>query len=88
MTPLLCTGLAARNLDARPFLFALAAGSNAGSAATLIGNPQNMLIGQVGRIDFWNYFLLAIVPALVAMLIAFACIGLAWRSTLHGEAIG
>ena len=38
MTPLLCTGLAARNLDARPFLFALAAGSNAGSAATLIGN--------------------------------------------------
>jgi Na+/H+ antiporter NhaD/arsenite permease-like protein len=88
MTPLLYTGLAARNLDARPFLFALAAGSNAGSAATLIGNPQNILIGQVGRIDFWNYLLMAIVPASIAMLIAFACIAVAWRSTLRGEAAG
>jgi Na+/H+ antiporter NhaD/arsenite permease-like protein len=88
MTPLLCTGLAARNLDARPFLFALAAGSNAGSAATLIGNPQNILIGQVGRIDFWNYLLMAIVPASVAMSIAFACIAVIWRSTLQGESAG
>jgi Na+/H+ antiporter NhaD/arsenite permease-like protein len=88
MTPLLCTGLAARNLDARPFLFALAAGSNAGSAATLIGNPQNILIGQVGRIDFWSYFLIAAVPASIAMLIAFACIAVAWRSTRQGEAAG
>jgi di/tricarboxylate transporter len=52
MTPILCTGLAARKLNPRPFLFGLAAGSNAGSAATLIGNPQNILIGQVGRLDF------------------------------------
>jgi Na+/H+ antiporter NhaD/arsenite permease-like protein len=85
MTPLLCTGLAARNLDARPFLFALAAGSNAGSAATLIGNPQNILIGQVGRIDFWSYLLMAIVPASIGMLIAFVCIAVAWRR-LRGEA--
>ena len=46
MTPLLCAGLAARKLDARPFLFGLAAASNAGSAATLIGNPQNIMIGR------------------------------------------
>ena len=32
MTPLLCTGLAARKLDPRPFLFALAAASNVSSA--------------------------------------------------------
>src|SRR5690606_13125463 len=32
MTPLLCTGLAARKLDPRPFLLGLAAASNAGSA--------------------------------------------------------
>ena len=44
MTPLLCAGLAARKPDARPFLLGLAAASNAGSAATLIGNPQNILI--------------------------------------------
>ena len=65
MTPLLCAGLTARNLDPRPFLFGLAAASNAGSAATLIGNPQNILIGQAGNIGFWPYFADAAVPSLV-----------------------
>jgi Na+/H+ antiporter NhaD/arsenite permease-like protein len=82
MTPLLCTGLAARKLDPRPFLFGLAAASNAGSAATLIGNPQNILIGQVGRLDFWSYHLAAVVPALTGLAIAFGCIAIAWRSSL------
>jgi Na+/H+ antiporter NhaD/arsenite permease-like protein len=88
MTPLLCTGVAARKLDPRPFLFGLAAGSNAGSAATLIGNPQNILIGQVGRLDFWNYFATAMPPALASLVITFACIAWGWRSALHLEAIG
>ena len=30
-----------------PYLLGLACAANIGSAATLIGNPQNMLIGQV-----------------------------------------
>ena len=88
MTPLLCTGVAARKLDPRPFLFGLAAGSNAGSAATLIGNPQNILIGQVGRLDFWNYLATALPPALVGLVIVFACIAWGWRSALHVEAMG
>jgi Na+/H+ antiporter NhaD/arsenite permease-like protein len=33
-----------------------------GSAATLIGNPQNMLIGQTLRLPFYGYFLDAIIP--------------------------
>src|SRR5215813_11911018 len=82
MTPLLCTGLAARKLDPRPFLFALAAASNVGSAATLIGNPQNIMIGQVGRLGFWSYCAIAAVPALLALAVTFACIALAWRSSL------
>jgi Na+/H+ antiporter NhaD/arsenite permease-like protein len=86
MTPLLCTGLAARNLDVRPFLFGLAAASNAGSAATLIGNPQNILIGQVGRLGFWSYSAIASVPALAALVITFASIALAWRSSLTATA--
>ena len=82
MTPLLCAGLAARKLDARPFLLGLAAASNGGSAATLIGNPQNILIGQVGRLGFWSYCAIAAVPALLALAVTFACIALAWRSSL------
>jgi Na+/H+ antiporter NhaD/arsenite permease-like protein len=88
MTPLLCTGVAARKLDPRPFLFGLAAGANAGSVATLIGNPQNILIGQVGRLDFWNYLVTALPPALVSLVIVFACIAWGWRSALHVEAMG
>jgi Na+/H+ antiporter NhaD/arsenite permease-like protein len=86
MTPLLCTGLAARKLDPRPFLFALAAASNVGSAATLIGNPQNILIGQVGRLGFWSYLAIASVPAVVGLGLVFACVAMAWRSSLRQEA--
>ena len=85
MTPLLCAGLAARKLDARPFLFGLAAASNAGSAATLIGNPQNIMIGQVGNLGFWSYFAAAIVPSLLALVVSFACIAWAWRASLRAE---
>jgi len=88
MTPLLCTGLAGRKIDCRPFLFGLAAGSNAGSAATLIGNPQNILIGQVGRLDFWGYFAVAVVPAFITLAISFLCIALAWRTVLRPQPAG
>ena len=65
MTPMLCTGLAARGLDPRPFLIALAAAANAGSAATIIGNPQNILIGQIGGLDFWRFLAVCGPPALI-----------------------
>jgi Na+/H+ antiporter NhaD/arsenite permease-like protein len=86
MTPLLCAGLAARKLDARPFLFGLAAASNAGSAATLIGNPQNIMIGQVGNLGFWSYFAAAIVPSLLALAVSFVCIAWVWRTSLRAKA--
>jgi Na+/H+ antiporter NhaD/arsenite permease-like protein len=82
LTPLLCTGLSARKIDPRPFLAGLAAASNIGSAATLIGNPQNILIGQVGRLSFWSYAAIAIVPALMGLGLTFACIRWAWRGSL------
>jgi len=82
MTPLLCRGLSARKLDARPFLLGLAAASNAGSAAMLIGNPQNILIGQAGGLGFWSYAAAALVPALAALAISFALIAFLWRREL------
>jgi Na+/H+ antiporter NhaD/arsenite permease-like protein len=87
MTPLLCAGLAARQLDARPFLFGLAAASNAGSAATLIGNPQNIMIGQVGGLGFWSYFAAAVVPSVLGLAISFGCIAWFWRASLAVEAV-
>jgi Na+/H+ antiporter NhaD/arsenite permease-like protein len=82
LTPLLCRGLAGRGLDPRPFLIGLAGGSNAGSAATLIGNPQNILIGQVGGLDFWYFLAVCIVPAAVAMVLVWATVRHVWRDAL------
>jgi len=82
MTPLLCAGIARRGLDPRPFLFALAAASNAGSAATLSGNPQNILIGQAGGLDFWAYLAVAAPPAALALAVSFGAVALVWREAL------
>lgn len=79
LTPLLCQTLLARGLDPRPFLLALAMSCNAGSAASLIGNPQNILIGQAGGLDFWGYSLQALVPALAALFITYLVVWFSWR---------
>ncbi|HXH03173.1 MAG TPA: SLC13 family permease [Candidatus Competibacteraceae bacterium] len=87
MTPLLCSGLQARGLDPRPYLIALAGAANAGSAATMIGNPQNILIAQVGRLEFWPFLAACGVPALAGMACVFAVVAWVWRGRFHlGEA--
>ena len=79
LTPLLCGGILARKMDARPYLMGLAAAANAGSAATLIGNPQNILIGQSGKLDFWRYILFALPPTVITFGIIYVIILLTWR---------
>jgi Na+/H+ antiporter NhaD/arsenite permease-like protein len=63
IAPVLADVCARRRLDPVPFLLGLAAASNIGSAATLIGNPQNMLIGQLLRMPFTGYLADGLVPA-------------------------
>lgn len=79
MTPLLCLGLRERRMNPVPFLIALACAANAGSAATIIGNPQNILIGQVGRLDFALFLAYCAVPAVAALAITYGVIAWQWR---------
>ncbi|MEK0084573.1 SLC13 family permease [Benzoatithermus flavus] len=79
MTPMLATGLLRRGLDPRPFLIALAAAANAGSAATIIGNPQNILIGQRGHLDFWAFLAACGPPAAVGMAVSYLVVLAVWR---------
>lgn len=83
MTPMLIRGLRQRGLDPRPFLIGLAGAANAGSAATVIGNPQNILIGQVGHLDFARFLAVCGPPALFGLLCVFATVWLVWRRCLH-----
>jgi Na+/H+ antiporter NhaD/arsenite permease-like protein len=63
----LIEGCRRRGLAAKPFLLALACAANLGSAATLIGNPQNMLIGQVLRLSFAGYLADGLPPTLLGL---------------------
>src|SRR3990167_3529172 len=65
MTPILCNGLKERGLDPRPFLFALMGAANTGSAATIIGNPQNLLIAESGNLHFLTFLKICGPPAFV-----------------------
>ena len=85
MTPLLCAGVAQRGLDPRPFVIALAGGANAGSAATIIGNPQNILIGEVGQLDFWPFLVACAPPALTGLASVFAGDLVAMAQTSGGQ---
>ena len=82
LTPLICAGLMAQGLDARPYLVALAGAANAGSAATLIGNPQNILIGQAGGLSFWSYMLIALPPTLFALAAVYVAVLATWSRAL------
>lgn len=74
VAPVLIDACRRRNLDPMPYLLALACAANVGSAATLIGNPQNMLIGATLRLSFNDYVLAAIVPVLLGLLAIWAII--------------
>jgi Na+/H+ antiporter NhaD/arsenite permease-like protein len=82
IAPLLIAGAQSRGLDPRPFAIALAAATNAGSAATLIGNPQNILFGAMGHLDFWVFLGICGVPALFALVVVFAVVWLQWRGRM------
>jgi len=79
MAPILVELCARRQLDPVPFLLALACAANVGSAATLIGNPQNMLIGEVLDLHFARYLWDAGVPSLVGLGIVWVLIARAYR---------
>jgi len=69
LTPVVCSVCLRRGLPLGPYLLALATSSNIGSAATLVGNPQNILIGSLGPLDFAGYARIA-GPAALAGLVA------------------
>lgn len=50
-----------------PFVLAVAMGANAGSAMTLAGNPQNMLVARLSGISYARYLTVAGPSGLVAL---------------------
>jgi Na+/H+ antiporter NhaD/arsenite permease-like protein len=89
--PIVAAALLRRKLNPVPFLIALAIASNIGAAATLVGNPQGMMIAQIGGLGFGRYVAWCFVPVLFALGCAYAIIWLLSRhhltSTVEAQSV-
>ncbi len=82
MTPLVLRIVDDAELPPIPFLLALAFGSNAGSVATLTGNPQNMIVGTLSGISYGRFAAALALPALASLLLVAALLHLLFRREL------
>jgi Na+/H+ antiporter NhaD/arsenite permease-like protein len=76
LTPLVLEITLAANLAPVPFLLAVAMGSNAGSVATIVGNPQNMLVASLSGIPYARFA--AVLAPVAAAGLAITALLLAW----------
>ena len=85
VAPVLIAACRRRGLAPMPYLLGLACAANVGSAATLIGNPQNMLIGARLGLSFSGYLDEALVPVGLSLLATWAIIAALTRGRWHEE---
>ncbi|MBN2124172.1 MAG: anion transporter, partial [Deltaproteobacteria bacterium] len=69
LTPVVVSACIRARLPMGPYLIALATSANIGSAATIVGNPQNMIIGSMSGISFSRFLSFAGPAALTGLLI-------------------
>lgn len=87
LTPLVVAVIVRGKIPLMPYLLALAMSANLGSVATLVGNPQNMIIGHLSKIPFLR-FSAALIPVTVAgMAIEYVIVRIGFRKVLAGAVI-
>jgi Na+/H+ antiporter NhaD/arsenite permease-like protein len=79
MTPTVLAICLKRGMNPVPFLLGIAFAANAGSVATIVGSPQNMLIAERLHLSFAGYLAFAAVPALVSLLAVWTVLALVYR---------
>jgi Na+/H+ antiporter NhaD/arsenite permease-like protein len=68
-----------------PYVISVATASNIGSAGTLIGNPQNILIGSLSKLPFFTYARIAFPLAVIGLLLNYCIIATIFRKELQGK---
>ncbi|WP_108661344.1 SLC13 family permease [Acuticoccus kandeliae] len=79
MTPILASITLARRLNPVPFLLGFCFAANVGSAATLIGSPQNMIAAETLHLSFAGFMQVAAIPALLGLPIVWLVIAATYR---------
>jgi Na+/H+ antiporter NhaD/arsenite permease-like protein len=80
LTPLVLEITTALKRNPVPYLLAVAMGANIGSAATITGNPQNMMIGSFSGIPYRNFLACLSPPSAAGLLLTVVLIALIYRS--------
>ncbi len=78
LTPLVAELALSGRRDPIPYLIGVATAANVGSCATIIGNPQNMLIGASSGIPFGSFFLKLALPSAAGLAVCWIVIVLAF----------
>lgn len=81
-TPVLLAATKELKINPVPFLLAVAFSSNAGSALTITGNPQNMYIGIMSGMPFLQFILYTMLPVLVSLLVIYIVLRLFYRKDM------
>lgn len=84
-TPIVIMITRQAKLNPIPYLLGVATASNVGSAATMIGNPQNILISSLSGINFGWYMALATPLALVGLGLIYMMLSWLYRAELKGS---
>jgi len=87
LTPLVVAVMVRGKLPLAPYLLALAMSANVGSVATLVGNPQNMIIGHLSHIPFLRFSASLLPVALVGLAIQYAVLSFGFRKVLRTAVI-
>jgi Na+/H+ antiporter NhaD/arsenite permease-like protein len=82
LTPLVVAVMVRGRLPLLPYLMALAMSANIGSVATLVGNPQNMIIGHLSQIPFLRFSASLLPVAGVGLAIQYAVLSWGFRKVL------
>lgn len=87
LTPIVLRVTHRAGLKPIPYLIALATSSNIGSAMTIIGNPQNMLIGLFSRIPFMTFLRILAPVSIIGLFFNFYIIKWIYRKEITSEPI-
>jgi Na+/H+ antiporter NhaD/arsenite permease-like protein len=87
LTPLVIAVINRGRLPLLPYLLALATSANIGSVATLVGNPQNMIIGHMSHISFLHFSASLLPVAVVGVAINYTVLRIAFRNELRTAVI-
>ncbi|HSY79195.1 MAG TPA: anion transporter [Verrucomicrobiae bacterium] len=86
LTPLIIDAAEIADVDPIPLLLGLATASNIGSAATITGNPQNMIVASFAHLGYASFAIHLAPAAILGLVVDFVVIAAVFRRSL-GKAL-